>query len=103
MSFMYKSLSSFHMKISGLAIAILKKRSEQNRLSYVKQGNSCVSRLRKSKRDYYAKLMKKNLPIINSFGEQQKLSSLTKRSQMRKLFRWKMKQLLRKMKKCRVV
>ena len=69
-SFMYKSLSSVHMRRSGLVIAILKKRSKQNRLSYVKQGNSCVSHLRKSKRDYYANLMKKNLPIINSFGEQ---------------------------------
>ena len=39
----------------------LKKRSEQNRLSYVKQRNYCVSLLRKTKKDYYENLNVKDI------------------------------------------
>ena len=39
----------------------LKKRSEQNRLSYVKQRNYCVSLLRKTKKDYYTNLNVKDI------------------------------------------
>ena len=39
----------------------LKKRSEQNRLSYVKQRNYCVSLLRKTEKDYYANLNVKDI------------------------------------------
>ena len=35
--------------------------SEQNRLSYVKQRNYCVSLLRKTKKDYYANLNVKDI------------------------------------------
>ena len=40
---------------------LIYKRSEQNRLSYVKQRNYCVSLLRKTKKDYYANLNVKDI------------------------------------------
>ena len=43
MPFMNNSLSRAHMKISRLRNCCLKKRSEQNILSYLKQRNYCVS------------------------------------------------------------
>ena len=61
MPFMNKLLSRAHMKKTRLRNCYLKKRSEQNRLSYVKQRNYCVSLLRKTKKDYYAKLNAKNI------------------------------------------
>ena len=56
MPFMNKSLCRAHMKRTRLRNCYLKKRSEQNRLSCVKQRYYCVSLLRKTKKDYYANL-----------------------------------------------
>ena len=61
MSFMNKSLCHAHMKRNRLRKCYLKNRSEQNRLSYVKQRNYCVSLLRKTKKDYYANLNVKDI------------------------------------------
>ena len=61
MPFMNKLLSRAHMKRTRLRNCYLKKRSEQNRLSYVKQRNYCVSLLRKTKKDYYANLNVKDI------------------------------------------
>ena len=61
MSFMNKLLSRAHMKRTRLRNCYLKKRSEQNRLSYVKQRNYCVSLLRKNKKDCYANLNVKDI------------------------------------------
>ena len=47
MTFLNKSLSGAHMKRTRLRKCYLKKFSEQNRLSYVKQGNYCFSLLKK--------------------------------------------------------
>ena len=59
--FMNKLLSRAHMKKTRLRNCYLKKRSEQNRLSYVKQRNNYVSLLRKTKKDYYAILNVKDV------------------------------------------
>ena len=60
--FMNKLLNRAHMKRTRLRNCYLKKRSEQNRLSYVKQRRSyCVSLLRKTKKDYYANLNVKDI------------------------------------------
>ena len=59
--FMNKLLNRAHMKRTRLRNCYLKKRSEQNRLSYVKQRNYCVSLLRKTKKDYYANLNVKDI------------------------------------------
>ena len=64
MSFMNKLLSRAHMKRTRLRNCYSKNRSEQNRLSYVKQCNYCVSLLRKTKKDYYANLNVKD--IVNN-------------------------------------
>ena len=56
-----KSLCRTHMKRTRLRKCYLKNRSEQNRLSYVKQRNYCVSLLRKTKKDYYANLNVKDI------------------------------------------
>ena len=61
MPFMNKLLSRAHMKRTRLRNCYLKKRSEQNRLSYVKQRNYCVSLLRKNKKDYYANFNVKDI------------------------------------------
>ena len=61
MPFMNKSLCCAHMKRTQLRKCYLKNRSEQNRLSYVKQHNYCVSLLRKTKKDYYANLNVKDI------------------------------------------
>ena len=56
MPFMNKLISRAHMERTRLRNCYLKKRSEQNRPSYVKQRNYCISLLRKTKKDYYANL-----------------------------------------------
>ena len=61
MPFMNKLFSLADMKRTRLINYYPKKRSEQNRLSYVKQRNYCVSRLRKNKKDYYANLNVKDI------------------------------------------
>ena len=61
MPFMIKLLSLADMKRTRLRNYYPKKRSEQNRLSYVKQRNYCVSLLRKTKKDYYANLNVKDI------------------------------------------
>ena len=61
MPFMNKSLCRAHMKRTRLRNCYLKKRSEQNRLSFVKQRNYCVCLLRKTKKDYYANLNVKDI------------------------------------------
>ena len=99
----------------------VKKRSEQNRLYYVKQRNYCVSPLWKTKKDYYANLNVKDIidnkqfwrtvkPLtVCSYHVMYVVSSPVavkplfsdKPSQLRKSLQWKMEQLLRKMKKTR--
>ena len=49
------------MKRTRLRNCYLKKCSEQNRLSYVKQRNYCISLLRKTEKDYYANLNVKDI------------------------------------------
>ena len=61
MPFMNKSHSHAHMKRIWLRNCCLKKRSEQNRLSHVKQRNYCVSLPRKTKENYYANLNVKDI------------------------------------------
>ena len=81
--FMNKLLSRAHMKRTRLRNCYLKKRSEQNRLSYVKQRNYCVSLLRKTKKDYYSNV--KDIVNNKQFWRTVKnLYSLTKPSQIRK-------------------
>ena len=83
MPFMNKLLSRAHMKRTRLRNCYLKKRSEQNRLSYVKQRNYCVSLLRKTKKDYYSNV--KDIVNNKQFWRTVKnLYSLTKPSQIRK-------------------
>ena len=50
-----------HMKRTRLRNCYPKKSSEENRLSYVKQRNYCVSLLRKNKKDYYANFNVKDI------------------------------------------
>ena len=61
MPFMNKLFPLADVKRTRLINYYPKKRSEQNRLSYVKQRNYCVSRLRKNKKDYYANLNVKDI------------------------------------------
>ena len=61
MPFTNKLLSRAHMKRTRLKNCSFKKNSEQNRLSYVKQRNYCVSLLRKTKKDYYTNLNVKDI------------------------------------------
>ena len=60
MPFMTKQLSKEIMKRSRLHKNFLRKRTEENKILYNRQGNYCVSLLRKYKRGYY-----KNLNIRN--------------------------------------
>ena len=73
MQFMNKSLCRAHMKRTRLRKCYLKNRSEQNRLSYVKQRNYCVSLLRKTKKDYYANLNVKDIVDNKQFWRTVKL------------------------------
>ena len=61
MSFINNALSRAHVNKTGIRNWYLKKRSEQNRLSYIKQGNYCVSLLRKTKKYYHANLNVKHI------------------------------------------
>ena len=61
MPFMSKSVCRAHMERTRLRKCYLKNRSEQNRLSYVKQRNYCVSLLTKTKKNYYANLNVKDI------------------------------------------
>ena len=67
MPFINKSLCRAHMKRTRLRNCYHKKHSEQNRLSYVKQRNYCVSLLRKTKKDYYANLNAKDIADNKQF------------------------------------
>ena len=67
MPFTNKLLSRAHMKRTRLKNCSFKKNSEQNRLSYVKQRNYCVSLLRKTKKDYYANLNVKDIDDNKQF------------------------------------
>ena len=46
-----------------------KKRNEENKISYNKQRNLCVTLLRKSKREYYQNLSVKNACDKKNFGK----------------------------------
>ena len=46
---------------TNLRSKFLKNRSNENKRNYVKQGNHCVSLLRKTKRQYYSNLDEKNI------------------------------------------
>ena len=61
MSFMNKLLSRALMKRTRLRKCYLKRPTEQKRLSYIKQVDSCVSVLRKTKKDYHANLNVKDI------------------------------------------
>ena len=67
MPFMNKSVSRAHKKKTLLRNCYLKKRSEQNRLSCVKQRNYCVPLLRKIKKDSYANLDVKDIVDSKQF------------------------------------
>ena len=77
---MIKSLSLAQLKRTRLRNCYLKKRTEQNRFSYVKQRNYYVSfekkqktkqnKTKKQKKVIMQTWMKKILLIISSFGEQ---------------------------------
>ena len=69
MPFMNKSLSRVFIKRSQLRSKYLKKRSETNRLAYAKQRNFYVSLLRKTKKDYYAKLNEKDIADTKKFWQ----------------------------------
>ena len=55
------------MTRSTLRNRFLKNRSEENRKLFCKQRNKCVSPLRKSKKDYFGNLNKKNITENKSF------------------------------------
>ena len=59
--FMNKVLSKYIMERTHLRGTFLKNPIVANKLVYTKQRNFCVSLLRKVKRDYFAKLSKKNI------------------------------------------
>ena len=59
--FINNEISKAIMTGSRLRNRFLKKRSEENRKVFCKQRNKCVSLLRKSKKDYFANLNKKNI------------------------------------------
>ena len=61
MSFINNALSRAHVNKTGIRNWYLKKRSEQNRLSYVKQRSYCVSLLRKTIKDYNTNLNVKHI------------------------------------------
>ena len=58
---MNKTLSKAIMLRIKLRNKFLKNRSNENKTSYVKQRNDCVSLLRKTKREYYSNLDKKKI------------------------------------------
>ena len=66
---MNKSLSRPFMRRSQLRSRYLKKRSETNKLAYAKQGNFCVSLLRKTKKGYYANLNEKDIADNKKFWQ----------------------------------
>ena len=67
---MNKLISPARVKRTRLNNCYLKKRFEQNRRSYVKQRNYCVSLLRKTKKDYCAKLDIKDIVDNKQFWRQ---------------------------------
>ena len=75
MPFMNKSLCRAHMKRTRLRNCYFQKRFEQNRLSYVKQCNYCVSLLRKTKKDYNANLNVKDIVNNKQFWRTDKTNS----------------------------
>ena len=46
---------------TNLRKKFLKNRSNENKTNYLKQGNHCVSLLRKTKREYYSNLEEKKI------------------------------------------
>ena len=67
MPFMNKNLVNAHRKRTRLRNKFLKNRTESNRVSYNKQRNFCVSLLRKTKKDYYGNLNKKDVVDNENF------------------------------------
>ena len=65
MPFFTKELSKEIMTRFRLRNKYLKNRNEENRAIYVKQRNSCVSLLRKSKKKYFENLDERNLMELN--------------------------------------
>ena len=61
MPFITKNLVSAHRKRTRLRNKFLKNRTETNRVCYNKQRKICVSLLRKTKKDYYANINKKDV------------------------------------------
>ena len=61
MPFITKDLSKAIMKRSRLRNNFLKNRTGENKTLYTKQRNYCVSRLKKSKKKYFANLDEKDI------------------------------------------
>ena len=81
MPFMNKNLVNAHRKRTRLRNKFLKNRTESNRVSYNKQRNFCVSLLRKTKKDYYGNLNKKDVIDNENFWKSVKpLSSVNVKS-----------------------
>ena len=58
---MFKGLSKAIMQRKCLRNTYLKNPTNQNRLTYAKQRNFCLSLLRKEKKEYFANLSVKNI------------------------------------------
>ena len=69
MPFMNRALSKEVMTRTRLQNNILDDRSEENKRKYSKQHNYCVSRLRKSKSDYFGNLNEKKSAIKKHPGK----------------------------------
>ena len=64
---MNKTLSKAIMLRTKLSNKFLKYRSNENKTSYVKQQNHCVSLLRKTRREYYSNLDEKGIGDNKTF------------------------------------
>ena len=64
---MVKTLSKAIMQRTRLRNKFLKNPTNQNRLSYTKQRNFCLSLPRKKKKEYFAKLNEKDITDNRKF------------------------------------
>ena len=64
---MAKTLSKAKMQRTRLRNKFLKNPTNQNRLSYTKQRNFCLSLPRKKKKEYFAKLNEKDITDNRKF------------------------------------
>ena len=71
MPFFNKDLSKAIMTRTKLRNIFLQNKSEENKIRYTKQRNVCVSLLRKTKKQYYQNLNKKNVVDNKLFTRKQ--------------------------------